>query len=113
MVEIKLKTRFIRSISDFLFRWKNWIIRGIFTWIMIGFFVLIVYGGPLALMVTVSVKTAKVRIKPNRKGKDNYVLECCCHPILSAVLIEETLQFSLCNSVCIALTSSWVIRCMW
>uniref|UniRef100_A0A1B0AQB3 Phosphatidate cytidylyltransferase n=1 Tax=Glossina palpalis gambiensis TaxID=67801 RepID=A0A1B0AQB3_9MUSC len=33
-------------------RWKNWVIRGIFTWIMICGFALIIYGGPLALMVT-------------------------------------------------------------
>jgi len=33
-------------------RWKNWIIRGIFTWLMIGGFILIIYGGPLALMLT-------------------------------------------------------------
>lgn len=33
-------------------RWKNWVIRGIFTWLMIGGFGLIIYGGPLALMLT-------------------------------------------------------------
>ncbi|XP_040168165.1 phosphatidate cytidylyltransferase, photoreceptor-specific [Anopheles arabiensis] len=33
-------------------RWKNWVIRGIFTMIMISGFCLIIYGGPLALMVT-------------------------------------------------------------
>lgn len=33
-------------------RWKNWVIRGIFTWIMIFGFALIIYGGPLALMIT-------------------------------------------------------------
>ncbi|TMW41977.1 hypothetical protein DOY81_012943, partial [Sarcophaga bullata] len=32
--------------------WKNWVIRGIFTWIMICGFCLIIYGGPLALMIT-------------------------------------------------------------
>uniref|UniRef100_A0A8W7Q403 Phosphatidate cytidylyltransferase n=1 Tax=Anopheles coluzzii TaxID=1518534 RepID=A0A8W7Q403_ANOCL len=32
--------------------WKNWVIRGIFTMIMISGFCLIIYGGPLALMVT-------------------------------------------------------------
>jgi len=31
---------------------KNWVIRGIFTWLMIGGFCLIIYGGPLALMIT-------------------------------------------------------------
>ena len=35
-------------------RWKNWVIRGVFTWLMIGGFGLIIYGGPLALMLTVS-----------------------------------------------------------
>lgn len=34
-------------------RWKNWVIRGIFTLIMILAFCLIIYGGPLALMITV------------------------------------------------------------
>ena len=35
-------------------RWKNWVIRGVFTWLMIGGFGLIIYGGPLALMLTVT-----------------------------------------------------------
>ena len=30
------------------------VIRGVFTWLMIGGFGLIIYGGPLALMLTVS-----------------------------------------------------------
>lgn len=34
--------------------WKNWTIRGIFTFLMIAGFCLIIYCGPLALMVTVS-----------------------------------------------------------
>nr|ACO15578.1 Phosphatidate cytidylyltransferase, photoreceptor-specific [Caligus clemensi] len=33
-------------------RWKNWVIRGIFTWLMIGGFGLMIYGGPLTLMLT-------------------------------------------------------------
>lgn len=33
-------------------RWKNWVIRGIFTFIMVSTFVLIIYLGPFALMVT-------------------------------------------------------------
>lgn len=37
----------------FIHRWKNYIIRGIFTLIMILGFCLIIYGGPLALMITV------------------------------------------------------------
>ena len=42
-------------------RWKNWVIRGIFTWLMIGGFVLIIYGGPLALMLTTFIVQVKVR----------------------------------------------------
>jgi len=34
-------------------RWRNWVIRGIFSLIMITFFVVLIYGGPLALMITV------------------------------------------------------------
>lgn len=33
-------------------RWKNWIVRGIFTTIMISGFGLIIYFGPFALMIT-------------------------------------------------------------
>ena len=46
-------------------RWKNWVIRGIFTWVMIGGFVLIIYGGPLALMITtflVQIKVTKFKV---------------------------------------------------
>ena len=43
-------------------RWKNWVIRGIFTLLMIGGFGLIIYGGPLALMITVFVVQVKVHI---------------------------------------------------
>ncbi len=43
-------------------RWKNWVIRGIFTWLMIGGFGLIIYGGPLALMLTTFLVQVKVRI---------------------------------------------------
>jgi len=31
-------------------RWKNWVIRGIFSWLMIAGFAWIIYMGPLALM---------------------------------------------------------------
>ncbi len=34
-------------------KWRNWVIRGIFTWLMIGGFGLIIYAGPLALMIIV------------------------------------------------------------
>ncbi|XP_014210250.1 phosphatidate cytidylyltransferase, photoreceptor-specific [Copidosoma floridanum] len=40
-------------------RWKNWVIRGIFTLLMIGGFCLIIYGGPLALMITVLIVQVK------------------------------------------------------
>ncbi|XP_053683892.1 phosphatidate cytidylyltransferase, photoreceptor-specific isoform X2 [Sabethes cyaneus] len=40
-------------------RWKNWVIRGIFTMLMISGFGLIIYGGPLALMVTALVVQVK------------------------------------------------------
>ncbi|TMW45468.1 hypothetical protein DOY81_009451, partial [Sarcophaga bullata] len=40
------------ALKDLPDRWKNWVIRGIFTWIMICGFCLIIYGGPLALMIT-------------------------------------------------------------
>ncbi|KAG7172595.1 phosphatidate cytidylyltransferase, photoreceptor-specific-like [Homarus americanus] len=33
-------------------RWRNWVIRGIFTWLMIGLFCFIIFVGPLALMFT-------------------------------------------------------------
>lgn len=40
-------------------RWKNWVIRGIFTWVMISGFCLIIYGGPLALMLTTLIVQVK------------------------------------------------------
>ncbi|XP_076072766.1 phosphatidate cytidylyltransferase, photoreceptor-specific-like [Mytilus galloprovincialis] len=40
-------------------RWRNWIIRGIFSWAMIFFFFLIIYLGPLALVIV----TLMVQIK--------------------------------------------------
>ncbi|XP_039437028.1 phosphatidate cytidylyltransferase, photoreceptor-specific [Culex pipiens pallens] len=41
-----------QALSGLPDRWRNWVIRGIFTWIMISGFCLIIYGGPLALMIT-------------------------------------------------------------
>lgn len=40
-------------------RWRNWIIRGIFTWLMIGLFCLLISAGPLALMVTTLIVQVK------------------------------------------------------
>lgn len=47
------------ALKDLPDRWKNYVIRGIFTWIMICAFGLIIYGGPLALMIT----TLMVQVK--------------------------------------------------
>ncbi|KAL1139044.1 hypothetical protein AAG570_009105, partial [Ranatra chinensis] len=40
------------ALSGLSARWRNWVIRGIFTFLMIGLFGLIIYWGPLALMIT-------------------------------------------------------------
>jgi len=34
-------------------KWRNYVVRFVFTWVMIGGFGLIIYWGPLALMITV------------------------------------------------------------
>jgi len=36
-------------------RWRNWVVRGVFTWLMIGFFCLIIWAGFWALIATVIV----------------------------------------------------------
>ncbi|KAK8738677.1 hypothetical protein OTU49_004003 [Cherax quadricarinatus] len=47
------ETTFLHTVlSPLPKRWRNWVIRGIFTWLMIGLFCLIIYVGPLALMFT-------------------------------------------------------------
>ncbi|XP_019867058.1 phosphatidate cytidylyltransferase, photoreceptor-specific [Aethina tumida] len=46
-------------LQDLPDKWRNWVIRGIFSLIMIGFFFLVIYGGPLALMLT----TLMVQVK--------------------------------------------------
>ncbi|XP_059096980.1 phosphatidate cytidylyltransferase, photoreceptor-specific-like isoform X1 [Tigriopus californicus] len=48
-----------RVLSGLPPRWRNWVIRGIFTWLMIGGFGFIIYGGPLALMLTTLVVQVK------------------------------------------------------
>ncbi|KAK6641849.1 hypothetical protein RUM44_013567 [Polyplax serrata] len=40
-------------------RWRNWIIRGIFTWILIGIFGIVIYGGPVALMLATLIVQVK------------------------------------------------------
>ncbi|XP_059472735.1 phosphatidate cytidylyltransferase, photoreceptor-specific [Neocloeon triangulifer] len=40
-------------------RWRNWVIRGIFTWLMIFGFCFLIYLGPYALMITTLVVQVK------------------------------------------------------
>ncbi|EEB20080.1 Phosphatidate cytidylyltransferase, photoreceptor-specific, putative [Pediculus humanus corporis] len=40
-------------------RWRNWIIRGIFTWILIAIFGIVIYGGPVALMLATLIVQVK------------------------------------------------------
>lgn len=42
------------ALSSLPEKWRNWVIRGIFTWLMLGGFCLLIYGGPSALMIAVS-----------------------------------------------------------
>lgn len=44
-----------KYLPDLPTRWRNWVVRGIFSIIMITFFCLVIYGGPLALMITVCI----------------------------------------------------------
>ena len=37
-----------------IYRWRNWVVRGIFTWVMIFGFSFVIYLGPLALVLLVS-----------------------------------------------------------
>ncbi|XP_059170257.1 phosphatidate cytidylyltransferase, photoreceptor-specific-like [Physella acuta] len=39
------------ALKDFSPRWRNWLIRGIFTWLMIFSFAILIYFGPLALVL--------------------------------------------------------------
>ncbi|RUS73127.1 hypothetical protein EGW08_019107 [Elysia chlorotica] len=39
------------ALKDFSPRWRNWLIRGIFTWLMIFSFAVLIYLGPLALVL--------------------------------------------------------------
>ncbi|XP_070185160.1 phosphatidate cytidylyltransferase, photoreceptor-specific-like [Littorina saxatilis] len=41
------------ALKDINPRWRNWIIRGIFTWVMIFGFAFIIYLGPLALVTVI------------------------------------------------------------
>ncbi|KAK3090309.1 hypothetical protein FSP39_010821, partial [Pinctada imbricata] len=41
------------ALKDLTPRWRNWIIRGIFTWLMIFLFAFLIYLGPLALVLVI------------------------------------------------------------
>nr|CAG4645476.1 EOG090X04NQ [Lynceus sp. MCZ IZ 141354] len=47
------------TLSSLSPRWRNWVIRGIFTWLMIGAFALLIYAGPVALMAIVLMVQVK------------------------------------------------------
>ncbi|XP_012272711.1 phosphatidate cytidylyltransferase, photoreceptor-specific isoform X2 [Orussus abietinus] len=47
------------ALSNLPDRWRNWVIRGISAWLMIAGFCLVIYGGPLALMITTLVVQVK------------------------------------------------------
>lgn len=51
--EIQYAKLLVLQLSDLIIRWRNWVIRGIFTWVMIFGFALMIYAGPLALMLVV------------------------------------------------------------
>lgn len=42
---------FLTGLPD---KWRNWIVRGVFSIIMITFFLVVIYYGPLMLILTVS-----------------------------------------------------------
>lgn len=46
-----------QMLQDLPDKWRNWVVRGIFSFLMLIFFLVVIYGGPLALMITVSQKT--------------------------------------------------------
>ncbi|KAB0798413.1 hypothetical protein PPYR_09406 [Photinus pyralis] len=46
-------------VKDLPDRWRNWVVRGVFSFIMISFFVFVIYGGPVALMITTLVVQVK------------------------------------------------------
>lgn len=46
-------------LADIPERWRNWFVRGIFSLIMITMFAVLIYGGPLALMITTLIVQVK------------------------------------------------------
>ncbi|KAL5019213.1 hypothetical protein ScPMuIL_004935 [Solemya velum] len=43
------------ALKDLTPRWRNWVIRGIFSWLMILGFCLVLYFGPLALVLLIMI----------------------------------------------------------
>nr|CAI5823166.1 unnamed protein product [Callosobruchus analis] len=46
-------------LQDLPDKWKNWVVRGVFSFLMLSFFLVVIYGGPLALMITTLVVQVK------------------------------------------------------
>ncbi|CAH1108923.1 unnamed protein product [Psylliodes chrysocephalus] len=46
-------------LQDLPDKWRNWIVRGVFSFLMLTFFLVVIYGGPLALMVTTLIVQVK------------------------------------------------------
>ncbi|XP_018568907.1 phosphatidate cytidylyltransferase, photoreceptor-specific [Anoplophora glabripennis] len=48
-----------QMLQDLPDKWRNWVVRGIFSFLMLVFFFVVIYGGPLALMITTLVVQVK------------------------------------------------------
>ncbi|XP_072401391.1 phosphatidate cytidylyltransferase, photoreceptor-specific [Diabrotica undecimpunctata] len=46
-------------VQDLPDKWRNWVVRGVFSFLMLSFFFVVIYGGPLALMITTLVVQVK------------------------------------------------------
>nr|XP_023021999.1 phosphatidate cytidylyltransferase, photoreceptor-specific [Leptinotarsa decemlineata] len=46
-------------LQDLPDKWRNWVVRGVFSVLMLTFFLVVIYGGPLALMITTLVVQVK------------------------------------------------------
>ncbi|CAG9854896.1 unnamed protein product [Phyllotreta striolata] len=46
-------------LQDLPDRWRNWVVRGVFSFLMLTFFLVVIYGGPLALMITTLIVQVK------------------------------------------------------
>ena len=66
---------YVTLLSTWLLKYKLTIIwRFIFTWLMIGGFCLIIYWGPLALMITVACVQVKVLFLKHLDWKSDFLL---------------------------------------